>query len=128
MSSEHVCVACGYVRMSYYLNTRDICLWCAHFIPEHIPSEQARKFLYAIVLKNYDHKLVYEKTRLGGIFNKRYYDRMTSESIKFLDEISGVSRGMSSAYVTSSQSWSSNVVLTQTYMSSQQYPSSVQGP
>ncbi len=124
---EHTCVACGYVRMSYYLNLRDICIWCDHFIPEHIPSEQAKKYLIAIVLKNHDHKLVYERKNVGSMLRKRYQDRLSNEDIKWMDKISGVSEGMSSSFVTTSQSWSSNVVLTQTYMSTQ-YSGSVQGP
>ncbi len=115
---EKHCVACGYERMSYYLTVKDICLWCDYFIPEHIPSEQARRYLNAIVLKRYNHKLVYERKASRNFLKKSYYTRMTGDGIDFLDDLSGVTKGMSTSYATSSVMQSSNMIATQTYSSS----------
>ena len=93
--SEHHCVVCGYKRMSYYLTIKDICIWCDYFIPEHIPSEQAKKYLNATILKYHNRKLVYERKSFGGFLKKRHYTRMSDDDVNFLDDLSGVTQGMS---------------------------------
>ncbi len=126
ISHEEHCVACGHPRLSYYLTTKNICVWCDFFIPDHIPSEQAKKYLKAIILKQHNRTLVYEKKTLGFIgktksifgLERIAYSQLSSEDVTFLDKISGVSQNMTSTYAsswqTSSQQYSASMTCTVT--------------